>query len=227
MKYIILGMGTTIIVLLMLLLVILIKKSKKAKSSEDSCNQNNKSHEYYNQNQDYKTEALGVNNKESYKESNINFGEIPVLSQSVRIEALSAMDINSNKNKNATEILGEGNKSYQNIGTTELLQTPERVHVYAVLQYKENGYEKEFNITGNIVNIGRDPEVCELIIPTDNFLGRNHAMIYMKDKKFFIIDLNSKNGTFVNGQRIQGGMQIEDGIPFKIASTEMKIKCCV
>lgn len=224
MNYVILAMGATIIVLLMVLLIVLIKKSKKANSSEISCNQNHKSHECYNQNQDYKTEALGVNNRKDYKESSINLGEIPVLSQGVRTEALSA--INRNKIKSTTEILGDGNKSNPNIGPTELLKTPKKVYVYAVLQYQENGYEKEFNITGNIINIGRDPEVCELTIPTDSFLGRNHAMIYMKDKKFFIVDLNSKNGTYVNGARIQGCMQIEDGITFKIASTEMKIKCC-
>jgi pSer/pThr/pTyr-binding forkhead associated (FHA) protein len=39
----------------------------------------------------------------------------------------------------------------------------------------------------------------------------------------FIQDFNSKNGTFVNGERVQGERQLRDGDHLKIAGIEFRI----
>jgi len=98
---------------------------------------------------------------------------------------------------------------------------------YAVLKYFEGGMEKEFNMTDCILNIGRDPESCELVLSEDRFIGRNHALLYQKNKQYFIVDLNSKNGTFINGERITGLVKLENCCNFKIANTEIEFNAAL
>ncbi|OIJ21741.1 hypothetical protein BKP45_03315 [Anaerobacillus alkalidiazotrophicus] len=92
------------------------------------------------------------------------------------------------------------------------------------IEYKEKETEKSFPFTSSIVNVGRDPEVCDLVLSEDPFIGRNHAMILNKENKFFVVDLESKNGTFIDGERITGQKPIEANQPFTIGRTEMVIK---
>jgi|GEM_PF-1795598 len=56
--------------------------------------------------------------------------------------------------------------------------------------------------------IGRDPE-CQLFMDS-HVVSRRHAIISIKWGGFSITDLSSKNGTFVNGERIQEKM-LRDG----------------
>lgn len=50
--------------------------------------------------------------------------------------------------------------------------------------------------------IGRDP-ICEYVIfDPKNRVSRKHAEVYHDKNEFFIKDLNSTNGTFINGKKI-------------------------
>jgi len=50
--------------------------------------------------------------------------------------------------------------------------------------------------------VGRD-ETADVTVP-DNTLSRRHFMIWREGGSFLIKDLNSQNGTWVDGQRAQG-----------------------
>ena len=50
--------------------------------------------------------------------------------------------------------------------------------------------------------IGRD-ETADITIPDDTLSGR-HFMIWREGDSYLIKDLNSRNGTWVDGQRVQG-----------------------
>jgi pSer/pThr/pTyr-binding forkhead associated (FHA) protein len=52
--------------------------------------------------------------------------------------------------------------------------------------------------------IGRDERLVTLVI-NDAFISRTHAAILQEDEEFYVQDLNSKNGTFLNGERLQPG----------------------
>ena len=47
--------------------------------------------------------------------------------------------------------------------------------------------------------------------PDDTNVSRYHAEIEKRGDEFFIIDLNSSNGTTVNGSRVKGEMPLSDG----------------
>jgi len=52
--------------------------------------------------------------------------------------------------------------------------------------------------------IGRDERLVTLVI-NDAFISRTHAAILREDEDFYVQDLNSKNGTFLNDERLPPG----------------------
>jgi pSer/pThr/pTyr-binding forkhead associated (FHA) protein len=54
-------------------------------------------------------------------------------------------------------------------------------------------------ITGAVV--GRDPG-CTLALPADTKASRRHAALSFQNGTWRIVDQNSTNGTWVNGQRV-------------------------
>lgn len=60
---------------------------------------------------------------------------------------------------------------------------------------------------------GRDKSQSNVVISGDESLSRRHAMIESLDDQFFIVDLGSRNGTFVDDERLppNDARQILDG----------------
>ena len=73
--------------------------------------------------------------------------------------------------------------------------------------------------------IGRDERMASLVI-NDPFISRTHAAITQEDNEFYLQDLNSKNGTFLNDERLQPGertlrpLQHGDKIRFNMVEFE-------
>jgi hypothetical protein len=63
--------------------------------------------------------------------------------------------------------------------------------------------------------IGRGEE-CDLIIP-DRQVSRQHSRIRLEGDGYLLDDLDSKNGTFVNGQPLKGAHFLQDGDEIQIA----------
>jgi pSer/pThr/pTyr-binding forkhead associated (FHA) protein len=62
--------------------------------------------------------------------------------------------------------------------------------------------EKEFN--QGVITIGRDANECDVAYDSARFpmVSRKHAEIRWHDNRWFLVDLNSSYGTYLNGQRI-------------------------
>lgn len=73
--------------------------------------------------------------------------------------------------------------------------------------------------TGDSVLVGRIAD-CDLQVK-DPFVSRKHLKIAGKGERIFIKDLNSRNGTFVNGEAIPPGVEVElaEGVPVVIGMT--------
>jgi DNA-binding winged helix-turn-helix (wHTH) protein len=65
------------------------------------------------------------------------------------------------------------------------------------------------------VLIGRDEE-CDLVIP-ERQVSRYHARISLEGDGYILKDLDSKNGTFVNGQELVESHTLQDGDEIQIA----------
>ena len=66
-----------------------------------------------------------------------------------------------------------------------------------------------FRVTKGQLTIGRSPNV-ELRLDDDG-ISRNHARIRSETNRAWIEDMESRNGTFVNGERITTSVELRDG----------------
>lgn len=74
---------------------------------------------------------------------------------------------------------------------------------------------KRVPMVGKLV-VGRDPG-CDIVID-NKLVSKRHAMIQKIKNDFFITDLDSTNGTFVNAERVPSGkyLKIEPGDRIKV-----------
>lgn len=76
-----------------------------------------------------------------------------------------------------------------------------------------------------IWTIGRD-RLLTISIP-DRRLSRRHAVIqYIHNQGFYLIDLNSTNGSFVNGEPVQGRLLLKDGDRIRLSSFTFSFFLC-
>jgi len=63
--------------------------------------------------------------------------------------------------------------------------------------------------------IGRDAH-CEIVIP-ERSVSREHVRVYRENNRVYIEDLGSKNGTHLNGVRVEGPRELQEGDEIQIA----------
>ncbi len=84
-----------------------------------------------------------------------------------------------------------------------------------------NGPDKgrSFEFERDVILVGRGPE--NHIQMKDKSVSRKHVKIEKKGEKYFITDLGSKNGTFIEGMRIEPQKEYEvgEGIPVAVGKT--------
>ncbi|HAG68638.1 MAG TPA: hypothetical protein DCL38_01535, partial [Lachnospiraceae bacterium] len=71
--------------------------------------------------------------------------------------------------------------------------------------------------------IGRSASKTKLSFPEDTALSSVHCSLFIRDKKLFIKDENSTNGTFVNGVPISGQYELNQDDTILIGSYEYRI----
>lgn len=77
-----------------------------------------------------------------------------------------------------------------------------------------------FRIEKPRVTIGRQNADIEI---DDRESSRNHAALEVRDGHFFLEDLGSSNGTFVEGRRIEGEVEISDKSEFRVGGTTLML----
>lgn len=60
----------------------------------------------------------------------------------------------------------------------------------------------------------------------DRWISRSHAMLQLMDTgEFYLIDLGSRNGSFVNGRRVSIPVTLKDGDRLQFGQTELEFHC--
>jgi len=78
-----------------------------------------------------------------------------------------------------------------------------------------------WEITGELV-IGRAPQ-CSVCLK-DEFASNLHAKIYQMEGRYYVEDLGSTNGTYVNGRRINYPTELRPGDRIKIGRTLLEFR---
>ena len=72
------------------------------------------------------------------------------------------------------------------------------------------------------LSVGRAPE-CEIRVD-DTYASQEHARIFGKGDKWYVEDLGSTNGTFVNDQKLAAPAQIEPGDRIRVGTTVLELR---
>ncbi len=74
--------------------------------------------------------------------------------------------------------------------------------------------------------IGRSRELADYTIPDNRFVGHSHCRILSKDGEFYVVDNNSKNHTYINGNMIQSNLEVKlsHGAIVSAANEEFEFK---
>ncbi len=81
-------------------------------------------------------------------------------------------------------------------------------NIYPYLDGKNNGILERIEINKPSFIVGRLRGNADYI-SKNNAVGKVHAEIISRDNRYFLKDLNSRNGTFVNDKRLTGSLEYE------------------
>lgn len=88
------------------------------------------------------------------------------------------------------------------------------------------GKSKSFYSKDSLWTIGRDPRQSDIAVP-DKRLSRCHAALrYSSDQGFVFSDLDSTNGTYVNGEQLKRVYALRDGDRIRIGSSLFHFFTC-
>jgi two-component system cell cycle response regulator len=95
-----------------------------------------------------------------------------------------------------------------------------RQPVLVVVQGEEIG--RRYLLNENRLVLGRDADQAELVLPDPSVSGRHAALsVDPEEERYAIRDLESRNGTFVNGVRVRNG-PLRDGDKIFVGGTVLK-----
>ena len=94
----------------------------------------------------------------------------------------------------------------------------------AKLKINEFGQEPlEIEIKSGLITLGRAPDNAVALV-SDSNVSRYHAEIERRGDNFYLVDLNSRNGTFVNDEPVEGEHRLQEGDKIKIFSVPDALK---
>lgn len=82
-----------------------------------------------------------------------------------------------------------------------------------------HAYKDQFSLDDPITSIGREPQ--NDIVLSDPACSRKHCELRQVDGEWFVHDLDSRNGTRVNGERIDGVKMLRDGDHIRIGKLKL------
>ena len=91
----------------------------------------------------------------------------------------------------------------------------------SVVVHPADGKPRSVKI-GPSMTIGRAPE-CELLID-DTYASSQHARLFGKNGSWYVEDLGSTNGTFVNDQKLAAPAMVQPGDKIRIGTTTLELR---
>lgn len=101
---------------------------------------------------------------------------------------------------------------------------PARRSVRLVVQRSPSLEEgDEFPLNSAPVTVGRGGQ-NDLVLDGDEFASSRHARIEVRGDGVWVQDLDSTNGTYVNGSRVAGAQRLDAGDVLRVGETDLRVE---
>jgi hypothetical protein len=102
--------------------------------------------------------------------------------------------------------------------------TPQRKSVRLVVQRSPSLEEGDgFPLNSAPVTVGRGGQ-NDLVLDGDEFASARHARIELRGDGAWVQDLDSTNGTYVNGSRVAGAQRLDAGDVLRVGETDLLVE---
>jgi hypothetical protein len=91
----------------------------------------------------------------------------------------------------------------------------------SLVVYADGAKPRTVKLAASMV-MGRSPE-CELLID-DTYASQQHARIFGKNGSWYVEDLGSTNGTYVNDQQLAAPAMIQPGDRIRVGTTVLELR---
>jgi hypothetical protein len=81
----------------------------------------------------------------------------------------------------------------------------------------------EFQLNSAPVTVGRGGQ-NDLVLSGDDFASARHARIEVRGDGVWVQDLESTNGTYVNGERVMGAQRLDPGDVLRVGETDLRVE---
>ena len=100
---------------------------------------------------------------------------------------------------------------------------PARRSVRLVVQRSPTFEEgDEFQLNSAPLTVGRGGQ-NDLVLTGDEFASARHARIEVRGDGVWVQDLDSTNGTYVNGARVAGAQRLDAGDVLRVGETDLRV----
>jgi pSer/pThr/pTyr-binding forkhead associated (FHA) protein len=84
-------------------------------------------------------------------------------------------------------------------------------------------------LTGTRITLGDQPILIgraddSTLVLTDDFASSRHARLTNRGGQWYVEDLGSTNGTYLDQQRVQGPLLVTPGTPIRIGQTALELR---
>ncbi|MCD6350852.1 MAG: FHA domain-containing protein, partial [Armatimonadetes bacterium] len=80
----------------------------------------------------------------------------------------------------------------------------------------------EFTLEGEEMTLGRRSD-NDIVLPADRRISRQHARVFERDGDWYIEDMGSANGTFVNDRRVHAPVRLRPGDRVRVGRTWLEV----
>ena len=98
-----------------------------------------------------------------------------------------------------------------------------RTHTLYLTDVKNPGQTFQAPMKDSVI-IGRNAKEADIVLDYDRSVSGRHCRIRERDGKFYVEDLQSSNGSLLNGIRLLEEMEIYSGSILTLGRVEMKVQ---
>ncbi|KAB1645285.1 FHA domain-containing protein FhaB/FipA [Gulosibacter chungangensis] len=97
---------------------------------------------------------------------------------------------------------------------------PDRLSKLVITSGPKRGFEIELGREPLSIGRARDADVCI----QDDYTSTRHARLLNWDGAWMLQDLDSTNGTFINGERVSQPVELRSGVSVRIGTTTFELR---